>query len=44
MDQNEPRNAASKDSYTVAWICALEEEYFVAFRMIDEELERPDTD
>lgn len=36
------RDTDSTDSYTVAWICALEEEYFCASRMLDEEFPRPE--
>ncbi|KAL3456232.1 hypothetical protein BJX64DRAFT_294281 [Aspergillus heterothallicus] len=38
------RDPTSRGSYTVAWICALEEEYFVACRMLDEEFYGPDVD
>lgn len=37
MTQPEHRDPDSTDSYTVAWICALEEEYFCACRMLDQE-------
>lgn len=42
MNRHEPRSPDSPDSYTVAWICALEEEYFCACRMLDEEFTGPD--
>lgn len=36
------RDPDSTDSYTVAWICALEEEYICACRMLDEEFSGPE--
>lgn len=42
MNRDEQRKPDSTDSYTVAWICALEEEYFCACRMLDEEFSGPD--
>ncbi|CAG8891769.1 unnamed protein product, partial [Penicillium egyptiacum] len=42
MNQPEQRDPDSTDSYTVAWICALEEEYFCACRMLDEEFNGPE--
>ncbi|PKY04550.1 WD domain-containing protein, partial [Aspergillus campestris IBT 28561] len=42
MNQSEQRDPDSIDSYTVAWICALEEEYFCACRMLDEEFNGPE--
>jgi nucleoside phosphorylase len=43
MNQHEPPNPDSTTSYTIAWICALEEEYFCAGRMLDEEFDGPET-
>ncbi|KAI3119988.1 hypothetical protein CBS147326_9639 [Penicillium roqueforti] len=43
MNQHEPPNPGSTASYTIAWICALEEEYFCAGRMLDEEYPGPET-
>ncbi|KAE8386040.1 nucleoside phosphorylase domain-containing protein [Aspergillus alliaceus] len=37
MGRPKQRDPSLTDSYTVAWICALEEEYFCACRMLDEE-------
>lgn len=34
----------SADRYTIGWICALEEEYECACRMLDEEFSGPETD
>ncbi|OJJ52055.1 hypothetical protein ASPSYDRAFT_63044 [Aspergillus sydowii CBS 593.65] len=42
MNRSEQRNPDSTVSYTVAWICALEEEYFCACRMLDEEFAGPE--
>ncbi|KGO47580.1 Nucleoside phosphorylase [Penicillium expansum] len=42
MNRPEQRDPDSADSYTVAWICALEEEYFCACRMLDEEYGGPE--
>ncbi|KAJ5708639.1 WD domain-containing protein [Penicillium malachiteum] len=42
MNRPEQRDPDSTDSYTVAWICALEEEYFCACRMLDEEFTGPE--
>jgi nucleoside phosphorylase len=42
MNRSEQRDPDSTDSYTVAWICALEEEYFCACRMLDEEFTGPE--
>ncbi|KAJ5151402.1 uncharacterized protein N7482_010654 [Penicillium canariense] len=42
MNRPEQRDPDSTDSYTVAWICALEEEYFCASRMLDEEFNGPE--
>ncbi|KAJ6004705.1 hypothetical protein N7540_013074 [Penicillium herquei] len=42
MNQYDPPNPGSIESYTIAWICALEEEYFCASRMLDEEFTGPD--
>ncbi|CAI7673138.1 unnamed protein product [Penicillium viridicatum] len=42
MNRPEQRDPDSTDSYTVAWICALEEEYFCACRMLNEEFEGPE--
>ncbi|KAJ5916862.1 hypothetical protein N7504_000877 [Penicillium tannophilum] len=42
MNNSEQRDPNSIDSYTVAWICALEEEYFCACRMLDEEYDGPE--
>jgi hypothetical protein len=43
MNQHEPPNPDSTESYTIAWICALEEEFFCAGRMLDEEFTGPET-
>ncbi|KAJ5377788.1 uncharacterized protein N7496_005197 [Penicillium cataractarum] len=43
MNRPQQRDPDSTDSYTVAWICALEEEYFCACRMLDEEFTGPET-
>ncbi|KAF5857313.1 hypothetical protein ETB97_005962 [Aspergillus alliaceus] len=37
MGRPKQRDPSLTDSYTVEWICALEEEYFCACRMLDEE-------
>lgn len=42
MNREELRSPDSADSYTVAWICALEEEYICACRMLDEEFDGPE--
>ncbi|KAI9037866.1 uncharacterized protein KD926_011569, partial [Aspergillus affinis] len=42
MHPSEQRDPYSTASYTVAWICALEEEYFCACRMLDEEFAEPE--
>ncbi|KAF7585341.1 hypothetical protein BBP40_011179, partial [Aspergillus hancockii] len=42
MNRSEQRDPNSIGSYTVAWICALEEEYFCACRMLDEEFTGPE--
>ncbi|BAE63865.1 unnamed protein product [Aspergillus oryzae RIB40] len=42
MNRPQQRDPGSTDSYTVAWICALEEEYFCACRMLDEEFTGPE--
>ncbi|THC87338.1 hypothetical protein EYZ11_013216 [Aspergillus tanneri] len=42
MNRPEQRDPDSTVSYTVAWICALEEEYFCACRMLDEEFAGPE--
>ncbi|KAL2801708.1 nucleoside phosphorylase domain-containing protein [Aspergillus granulosus] len=39
VDETDPDSTVS---YTVAWICALEEEYFCACRMLDEEFAGPE--
>ncbi|KAJ5948106.1 hypothetical protein N7466_001121 [Penicillium verhagenii] len=41
MNPPQQRDPNSTHSYTVAWICALEEEYFCASRMLDEEFDGP---
>lgn len=33
---------ANPDDYTIGWICALQEEYEAACRMLDDEFEGPD--
>lgn len=43
MNRPVQRDPDSTDSYTVAWICALEEEYLCACRMLDEEFNGPET-
>lgn len=42
MNQPDQRDPESTYSYTVAWICALEEEYLCACRMLDEEFAGPE--
>ncbi|KAB8226961.1 uncharacterized protein BDW43DRAFT_28636 [Aspergillus alliaceus] len=42
MNRSEQRDPDTTVSYTVAWICALEEEYFCACRMLDEEFAGPE--
>ncbi|KAL2811716.1 purine and uridine phosphorylase [Aspergillus granulosus] len=42
MNRAEQRDPDLTDSYTVAWICALEEEYLCACRMLDEEFTGPE--
>ncbi|KAK9575933.1 hypothetical protein V6Z93_010619 [Aspergillus fumigatus] len=42
MNREELRSPDSTDSYTVGWICALEEEYVCACRMLDEEFPGPE--
>jgi nucleoside phosphorylase len=43
MEQVERGFPDSPEDYTVGWICALEEEYLCACRMLDEELPGPET-
>jgi nucleoside phosphorylase len=42
MNQQELSSPDSTDCYTVGWICALEEEYICACRMLDEEFTGPE--
>ncbi|KAL2816138.1 purine and uridine phosphorylase [Aspergillus granulosus] len=42
MNRSGQQDSDLTDSYTVAWICALEEEYFCACRMLDEEFTGPE--
>ncbi|KAL4860490.1 hypothetical protein BDV12DRAFT_204997 [Aspergillus spectabilis] len=42
MNRSEQGDPDLTVSYTVAWICALEEEYFCACRMLDEEFAGPE--
>ncbi|GLI80402.1 hypothetical protein PoHVEF18_008756 [Penicillium ochrochloron] len=42
MNRHDLRKPDSADSYTVAWICALEEEFFCACRMLDEQFTGPE--
>ncbi|KAJ5419432.1 uncharacterized protein N7487_002982 [Penicillium crustosum] len=42
MNRPQQQDPESTDSYTIAWICALQEEYFCACRMLDEEFTGPD--
>ncbi|KAJ5174130.1 uncharacterized protein N7482_000007 [Penicillium canariense] len=42
MNPPHQRDPDSTDSYMVAWICALQEEYFCACRMLDEEFTGPE--
>ncbi|KAG5299661.1 hypothetical protein I7I50_06874 [Histoplasma capsulatum G186AR] len=42
MNGSKQQDSGSAGSYTVAWICALEEEYFCACRMLDEEFDGPE--
>jgi nucleoside phosphorylase len=42
MNRQELQSPDSTDSYTVGWICALEEEYECACRMLDEEFPGPE--
>jgi Nucleoside phosphorylase len=42
MNRQELRNPDSIDSYTVAWICTLEEEYTCVCRMFDEGFNGPE--
>ncbi|RAH80033.1 purine and uridine phosphorylase [Aspergillus japonicus CBS 114.51] len=42
LTRTEADNEDSLDYYTVGWICALEEEYECACRMLDEEFDGPD--
>ncbi|KAL4732873.1 hypothetical protein BDV11DRAFT_214852 [Aspergillus similis] len=42
MNLTGQRDPDSTDSYEVAWICALHEEYICAGRMLDEEFEGPE--
>ncbi|KAL4953945.1 nucleoside phosphorylase domain-containing protein [Aspergillus filifer] len=42
MNRSEQQDPDSTVSYTVAWICALEEEYLCACRMLDEEFAGPE--
>ncbi|CRG89769.1 putative WD repeat-containing protein all2124 [Talaromyces islandicus] len=44
MSRTEQENPDSTDRYTVGWICALEEEYECACRMLDEEFSGPEID
>jgi nucleoside phosphorylase len=44
MNSQELHSPDSTDCYTVGWICALEEEYESACRMLDEEFSGPETD
>ncbi|GAD98496.1 multiple ankyrin repeats single kh domain protein, putative [Paecilomyces variotii No. 5] len=42
MHGHDQDTACSADQYTVGWICALQEEYECACRMLDEEFDGPD--
>ena len=44
MSRSEQECPDSSDRYTVGWICALEEEYECACRMLDEEFIGPESD
>lgn len=44
MDSPNQRDPGAIDSYTVAWICALHEEFVCACRMLDEETDVPELD
>ena len=44
MSRSEQESSDSTDCYTVGWICALEEEYECACRMLDEEFSGPKID
>ncbi|GAM42382.1 hypothetical protein TCE0_044r16304 [Talaromyces pinophilus] len=44
MSRSEQECPDSSDRYSVGWICALEEEYECACRMLDEEFIGPETD
>lgn len=44
MSQPEQEDGIPIDCYTVGWICALQEEYECACRMLDEEYSGPDID
>lgn len=44
MSRSDQEKPDSIDHYTVGWICALEEEYECACRMLDEEFDDPEVD